>query len=926
MQQRNRQILFVTLLAIGWAFLGLPAAAQVVLPSFSDAPITGPTFINSAITAASGTTGINILGGLCPGGAVSLNLDGIVVQSIRVDNSLPGAANLLLTAIQIQNLGSMPGPNLNPTNGIVVYGITDSGATYCIATMAPSAGTAPFSASVTLAAPGVTIPAGVSTINIAVQFRPANDPLYNSNLNGQTIQLRTRLTYNTTLGGVNFTQNGNSVITAGTTFAASLGGLEATTNLGSTPASIAPVNSNPSIIETVELTHNSQNVGVTTDIIDICVKNLGTGLADEDIQAIDVLDAFGDLIASQPGSILANETTCAGAGSSATGAFNGSGGGSGFGVSLNPGAIPARGGEASWINYLIPNNSPPTRFQVVVRLRNTAVSGRTVRLQTTFVTALATTSLGPLTIGTNVQLVNPGTLPAVTMTNPVTLSNGSAILRVGDASILQPIPGRANQATANVAILISNFPSPGFGGFSGTLSFDPNVVQISGGCNGITGVSAQSPSVGIQYQYTVSCLSVNSSTGQANLTVTGPGNGGVGPTGGSNPVVNVALIAAPAVSPGVSSQMSIKLQSITDANGNPVTTSVSPGVVTIRPLGDVDQDGKVEVRDAILLANAINTSCLTTPTTPFNLTVTQLEEADVASPFATPANPPVFRASDFTCSNITSADVAGIGRLALSGASASALGQAASSENPIENFFTGLLRWLGLIPAERAIAPQTLVGLKSTASGSLELIVSQRTSSAIGGLQGTLRYDPQAMQVEQVVGLNGYTVLAEIVDNAHGLVRFNAIAMSGATVQTDAVVRFELAPNSATGSSQLSLDELDAADGSQLTFRIDQTKAAGLATQAITALQVKALSVRALSNGTEISVEGSGIAGLDLAVYDLSGRLLASQQADGNRLIFQALAANGQPLANGVYLYTVTVRGADGQTIRTEVRKLVVLR
>jgi len=73
-------------------------------------------------------------------------------------------------------------------------------------------------------------------------------------------------------------------------------------------------------------------------------------------------------------------------------------------------------------------------------------------------------------------------------------------------------------------------------------------------------------------------------------------------------------------------------------------------------------------------------------------------------------------------------------------------------------------------------------------------------------------------------------------------------------------------------------------------------------------------------------VEGSGIAGLDLAVYDLSGRLVASQQANGNRLVFRVLASNGQPLANGVYLYTVTVRGADGQTIRTEVRKLVVLR
>jgi hypothetical protein len=915
------------------AFLSLPAAAQVVLPSFTDVAITGPAFINPAITAAPGTTGINILGA-CPASAVSLNLDGVVVQSIRVDNSLPGGANLQLTNIQIQNLGSLPGtPALNAVNGIVVYGVTDSGATYCIATPVPSAGTVPFFSNTALGGGGVTIPAGISTINIAIQLQVANSGAYTSNVNGQTVRLRTTLTYNTTLGGVFFTQNGTSVTTAGTTFAVSLGGLEAVTDLGSTPASIAPVNTNPTITQTVDLTHNSQNAGTTTDIIDICVKNLGTGLADEDIQAIEVYDAFGHLIAAQPGSLLATALVCAGAGPAATGTFNGSAGGSGFGVSLNPGVAPLV--TTTWINYLIPNGGT-SRFQIVVRLRNTAVSGRTVRLQTTFVTALATTSIsipppGPgLVVGTNAQLVNPGALPSVTMSNPVTLSNGSGILRVGDASVLQPIAGRTNPATTIVPISVSNFPSPGFGGFSGTLSFDPNVVQIAGGCNGIMGVSVQSPSAGFNYQYTVACLNVNGSTGKADFSVNFVG--GTPPTGGSNPVVNVAVIATPGATAGVSSQMSLTLLSVSDANGNPVTTSTSPGVVTIRPMGDVDQNGKVEIRDAILLANAIAATCLSTPSTtvqtaPFSLSVTQLEEADVAPPFAMPRHPPIFQAADFSCSNITSADVAGIGRLALSSASASALGQAANTGSPVEDFLTGLLRWLGLMPIEGAAAPQTVVGLKTTATGSLEVTVSQLTGSAIGGLQGTLRYDPQAMQVEQIVGLSGYTVLAQAIDNANGIVRFNAIAMSGEPVQQGAVVRFELAPNSRTGSAQLGLDELVASDASALTFRIEQTKAVGL-TPEVAALQVKALSVRALAEGpgVQVNVEGSGISGLELAVYDLSGRLVASEKTEGHRLVFRALAANGQPLANGVYLYTVMVHGADGQTVRTEVRKLVVLR
>jgi hypothetical protein len=754
---------------VGAAFLSLPGAAQVVLPSFTDEAITGPTFINSAITAAPATTGVNVPAA-CPGSMVNLNLDGAVVQKILVNNNLPGAANLVLDYIETQNLGSLPGTAmLNATNGLVFYGVTDSGATYCISnTPVITGGTAPFLAS---AGPGlgVTIPTGISYINIAVQLQVANSAAYTSNANGQTTHLRTRLTFTTQLGGVNFIQHGTATVIAGTTFVVGLGGLEAVTYLGSSPADIAPVNSSPTIIQTINLVHNSRNVGVDTDIIDICVKNLGSALADEDIQAIDVLDSFGDVLASQPGSVLTLPTGCQGA-ALPGGTFNGSGGSAGFGVSLNRGAV--QGTPGTWINYLLPNSPMPTRLQIIVRLRNTAISGRTVKLQTTFVTALVTTSLGLLTIGTNAQWVNPAVDPSVVMSNTVTLSNGSGILGVGDASVLQPIPGRTNPATANVPILVSNFPAAGFGGFSGTLNFDPNVVQIAGGCNGITGASVQSPSAGISYQYTVSCLNVNGSTGKANFSVNFVS--GTPPTGGSNPIVYVAMMAAPRVAAGTSSQLSISLLSISDANGNPVTTSTSPGVITIRPLGDVDEDGVVDARDQIILANAINNFCVAKTTTSFGLTVTQLEEADVAPPFATPAHPPAFDVSDFNCNNITSADVAAIGQLALHGASASDLAQAAAS-----------------MP-----------------------------------------------------------------------------------------------------------------------------------------LQIRALNVQPSFRGRtlQIRVEGSGITGLELAVYDLAGRLVASETANGNRLIFRVLSANGQPLANGVYLYTVTVRGANGQAIRAEVRKLVVLR
>lgn len=75
-----------------------------------------------------------------------------------------------------------------------------------------------------------------------------------------------------------------------------------------------------------------------------------------------------------------------------------------------------------------------------------------------------------------------------------------------------------------------------------------------------------------------------------------------------------------------------------------------------------------------------------------------------------------------------------------------------------------------------------------------------------------------------------------------------------------------------------------------------------------------------------VSVQGRGIASTTLKVYDLTGRQIAAVKAQGATLRWQPSARDGRPLANGVYLYVVEVKGYDGRVIRTEVRKLVVLR
>jgi hypothetical protein len=72
--------------------------------------------------------------------------------------------------------------------------------------------------------------------------------------------------------------------------------------------------------------------------------------------------------------------------------------------------------------------------------------------------------------------------------------------------------------------------------------------------------------------------------------------------------------------------------------------------------------------------------------------------------------------------------------------------------------------------------------------------------------------------------------------------------------------------------------------------------------------------------------EGSGIAGLKVEVFNLEGMKVSEEEASGNTLRFYAVDNKGQPLANGVYLYVVRVRGFDGREYVSEVRKLVIMR
>jgi len=81
------------------------------------------------------------------------------------------------------------------------------------------------------------------------------------------------------------------------------------------------------------------------------------------------------------------------------------------------------------------------------------------------------------------------------------------------------------------------------------------------------------------------------------------------------------------------------------------------------------------------------------------------------------------------------------------------------------------------------------------------------------------------------------------------------------------------------------------------------------------------------TSSVTFSVQGNGIEDMNVEVYDLSGKnVYSSGFSSGHRLKWNLLTDDGNTVANGVYLYIATVRGAHQEIIRSSVRKLVILR
>lgn len=74
-------------------------------------------------------------------------------------------------------------------------------------------------------------------------------------------------------------------------------------------------------------------------------------------------------------------------------------------------------------------------------------------------------------------------------------------------------------------------------------------------------------------------------------------------------------------------------------------------------------------------------------------------------------------------------------------------------------------------------------------------------------------------------------------------------------------------------------------------------------------------------------VQGSGIAEMSVQVFNLVGKaIFTSAWQRGNELEWYAFTDDERPIANGIYLYVISVRGANGSLVRSRIQKLVILR
>ena len=234
--------------------------------------------------------------------------------------------------------------------------------------------------------------------------------------------------------------------------------------------------------------------------------------------------------------------------------------------------------------------------------------------------------------------------------------------------------------------------------------------------------------------------------------------------------------------------------------------------------------------------------------------------------------------------------------------------------------------------AEAAIGLRTLsirepVGVQSAlATASVELnvfgeLVIGGSTTDLSDVQGTLFYDPEAVTITGVSGVNGFQVLAYAIDAVAGRVSFAAAKLSGGSISNGQILAFET--NDDLSTTVLSLDVLRNGSGQDIPYDLlnagpaGQVLEFGCSPNPVQDIHTTHFSVKASSPVDEIRVY----------IYDFSGQLMYDSGWGPNDLAWHVENDAGDVLANGVYYYRMEVLfvGAD-EPVVTGIGRVAVYR
>lgn len=236
-------------------------------------------------------------------------------------------------------------------------------------------------------------------------------------------------------------------------------------------------------------------------------------------------------------------------------------------------------------------------------------------------------------------------------------------------------------------------------------------------------------------------------------------------------------------------------------------------------------------------------------------------------------------------------------------------------------------RWI----AEAAIGLRTLsvmamhvasTALLSTAQVAInesgQLVISGSTAE-LADIQGTLCYDPTVVNVTDIVGLNGFTVLASAIDNAKGEVRFAAANLAGRMMIEGALLQFICSGNTSQAIIDVDvLRDVHARDVPVASTAPVGNIEFGNSPNPITDVHTTTFEVKGLMAALVETIK--------VQIFDLSGRLVyESEEIAGTSLDWHTDNNYGEYLSNGVYLYKLYALIND-QWVISETKKLVILR